>query len=143
MDDSVASGFTAWPTDPAEKPHGLALAEGDNVLIAGGNGKLVLRNYKTGQFISACDIAQRVDEIAYDPGLGRVYCASGTSVISVAFVGGEHALHARQRHQRTRHPQHRRRSENPRRLDRLRPRHHPLRPVLLREVAFKQENMNG
>ena len=24
-----------------------------------------------------------MDEIAYDPGLGRVYCASGTGVISV------------------------------------------------------------
>jgi DNA-binding beta-propeller fold protein YncE len=74
-------------TLPAEKPHGLAMAEGNTVLIAGGAGKLVLLDYQKGQVIASCDIAPKVDEIAYDSGLGRVYSASGTGVISVTFVG--------------------------------------------------------
>lgn len=73
-------------TFPAEKPHGLAMLKNDTVLIAGGNGKLVLLNYKTGSVLASCDIAPKVDEIAYDPGLGRAYCASGTGQISVVFV---------------------------------------------------------
>ena len=75
-----------FSTLPAEKPHGLAMLEGDAVLIAGGTGKLVLLNYKSGKVLASCDIAPRVDEIAYDPELARVYCASGTGQISVVFV---------------------------------------------------------
>jgi len=76
-----------FSTLPAEKPHGLALAGDDKVLIAGGNGKLVLMNFKTGQVIASADIAPRVDEIGYDPGTGKAFCASGTGVISVVSVG--------------------------------------------------------
>jgi DNA-binding beta-propeller fold protein YncE len=78
--------FGQCSTAPAEKPHGLAMS-GDGVLIAGGNGKLVLLNYKTQKVISSADIAPRVDEIAYDPENGAVYCASGTGVISAVSVG--------------------------------------------------------
>jgi DNA-binding beta-propeller fold protein YncE len=73
-----------WPTAPAEKPHGLAMVPGtDTVLVVGGNGKLVLMDLGTGQVTASTDVAQRVDEIAYDPGLQRVYCASGSGTISV------------------------------------------------------------
>jgi DNA-binding beta-propeller fold protein YncE len=83
---------TANPTQsistlPAEKPHGLAMVGDDEVLIAGGNGKLVLLNYKTGKVVASADIAPRVDEIAYDPSTGNAFCASGTGVISVVSVG--------------------------------------------------------
>jgi len=77
-------------TLPAEKPHGLAVVDVDKVLVAGGNGKLVLLNYDYyGKVIASAAIAPRVDEIAYDPGLGKAYCASGTGVISVVSVGKE------------------------------------------------------
>ena len=75
-----------WPTAPAEKPHGLAMIGGDLVLIAGGNGKLVLLNYRTGNVLAATSIAIRVDEIAYDPVSSEAFCASGTGVISVVDV---------------------------------------------------------
>jgi DNA-binding beta-propeller fold protein YncE len=78
-----------WPTTPVEKPHGLAMAGHDKVLIAGGNGKLVLLNYRTGKVVASTDIAPRVDEIAYNPSSGDAYCASGTGVISVVSVGNE------------------------------------------------------
>jgi DNA-binding beta-propeller fold protein YncE len=58
------------------------------VVVAGGNGKLVLLDYKTGRVISSTDIAPRVDEIAFSPGELQVYCASGTGVITVVDAGG-------------------------------------------------------
>ncbi len=81
----VASGkvTATWPTAPAEKPHGVAMVDADSILVVGGNGKLVLMSLSTGKVLSSADIAQKVDEIAYDPALHRVYCASGTGVVSV------------------------------------------------------------
>jgi DNA-binding beta-propeller fold protein YncE len=77
-----------WPTSPADKPHGLAMVDGgDMVLIAGGTGKLVLLSLGTGKVLASADIAPKVDELAYDPGLKRAYGASGTGVISVVSVG--------------------------------------------------------
>ena len=77
----------AWPTAPAEKPHGLAMVGESGVVVAGGNGKLVLIDDGPGKILASADIAPRVDEIAYDPGSGCVYCASGTGVISAVSVG--------------------------------------------------------
>jgi DNA-binding beta-propeller fold protein YncE len=76
-----------WPTAPAVHPHGLAMVTGtDSVLVAGGTGRLVLMSLKTGQVLASAAIAPRVDEITYDPGLQRVYCASGGGVLSVVGV---------------------------------------------------------
>jgi DNA-binding beta-propeller fold protein YncE len=80
--------ITKWSTSPAEKPHGLAMIPGtDTVLVVGGNGKLVLMSLHRGQVLASCDVSPKVDEIAYDPGLKRVYCASGLGTISVVDVG--------------------------------------------------------
>lgn len=82
----LATGKVAqsWPTAPAEGPHGMALiAEADAFAVVGGNGKLVLMSQKDGHVISSTGVANRVDQICYDPGLHRIYCASGTGKISV------------------------------------------------------------
>ena len=82
-----------WPTAPAEKPHGLAMVDGANaVLIAGGNGKLVLLDLASGKVMTSTDIAQRVDEIAYDPDVESAYCASGLGIISVVSMA-KNGLH--------------------------------------------------
>lgn len=83
--DMSKAQLLQWPTAPAEKPHGIALLKNGTVLIAGA-GKLALMNYNDGKILASCDIAPKVDQIAYDPDLGRVYCASGTGVISAVFV---------------------------------------------------------
>jgi hypothetical protein len=78
IDPAAAKVLDHWPTAPAQKPHGLAMVAGtNNVLIVGGNGKLVLMSLDDGKIISSCDVAPHVDEMAYDPGLQRAYCASG------------------------------------------------------------------
>ena len=82
--------LATWKTSPADKPHGLALVPGtETALVVGGTGKLVLMSLKTGEVLSSADIAQKVDEIAFDPELKRVYCASGLGTISVVAVDGE------------------------------------------------------
>ena len=78
-----------WSTSPVDKPHGMAMVPGtDQVLIVGGTGKLGLFDLSTGQIVGTADVSPKVDEIAYDPTLHRVYCASGLGIISV--VGLNH-----------------------------------------------------
>jgi DNA-binding beta-propeller fold protein YncE len=73
-----------WSTSPVDKPHGMAMVPGtDQVLIVGGTGKLGLFDLSTGQILGTADVSPKVDEIAYDPTLHRVYCASGLGTISV------------------------------------------------------------
>jgi DNA-binding beta-propeller fold protein YncE len=87
IDPTVGKVVATWPTAPAEKPHGIAIIPGtDTVLVVGGNGKLILMSLADGKILASADVAQRVDEIAYDPGLKQVYCASGTGTISVVGV---------------------------------------------------------
>lgn len=87
IDPAAGKVVTTYPTVPADKPHGIAIIPGtDSVLIVGGNGKLVLMNLTTGQVKASADVVQKVDEIAYDPGVKVVYCASGTGAISVVQV---------------------------------------------------------
>ena len=86
---NVATGRVVekWPTAPAEAPHGMAMVpEAGAFLVAGGNGKLVMMSQKDGHVIASADIAQRVDQIAYDAVLHRVYCASGTGKIVIVTV---------------------------------------------------------
>jgi DNA-binding beta-propeller fold protein YncE len=76
-----------WPTAPAQSPHGMAVVpESDALLIAGGNGKLVMMSQKDGREMASTDIPPRVDQIAYDADLHRVYCASGTGKIAIVSV---------------------------------------------------------
>jgi DNA-binding beta-propeller fold protein YncE len=73
-----------WSTSPVDQPHGMAMVPGtDQVLIVGGTGKLGLFDLSTGQIVGTADVSPKVDEIAYDPTLHRVYCASGLGTISV------------------------------------------------------------
>jgi DNA-binding beta-propeller fold protein YncE len=87
VDTKELKVITKWPTSPAEKPHGMAIIPGSGTaVVVGGNGKLVLMSLASGRVLASCDVSPRIDEIAYDPGLQRVYCASGLGTISVVDV---------------------------------------------------------
>jgi len=78
-----------WSTSPADNPRGMAMVPGtDQALIVGGTGKLGLFDLSTGQIVGTAEVSPKVDEIAYDPTLHRVYYASGLGTISV--VGLDH-----------------------------------------------------
>ena len=85
--DVATNKVTAnWPTAPASQPHGIAVVGGEAIAISGGNGKLVLMGQADGRVLASVDIPARVDQIACDPGLHRVYCASGLGQIAVVSV---------------------------------------------------------
>jgi DNA-binding beta-propeller fold protein YncE len=65
-----------FDTAPATGPHGLAIdTKTQKLFSAGNNGKLVVIDLKTGKTIATVDIAKGVDQIAFDRGNQRLYCA--------------------------------------------------------------------
>jgi DNA-binding beta-propeller fold protein YncE len=90
LDLKTEKVVTKWSTSPVDKPHGMAMIPGtDQVLIVGGTGKLGLFDLSTGQIVGTADVSPKVDEIAYDPTLHRVYCASGLGTISVVGLNNQ------------------------------------------------------
>ncbi|MBV8594693.1 MAG: hypothetical protein JOZ50_00420, partial [Candidatus Eremiobacteraeota bacterium] len=83
-----------WHAAPATQLHGLAVDSVTHRLFtAGDNGKLAVLDATSGAVITTVDIAPSVDQIAFDPGLRRVYCASGLGLLSVVqetATGAEH-----------------------------------------------------
>ena len=77
----------AWALSPDKGPHGIAVVPDSNGLLVACSGKLVLLDCSSGKIAATADIAPRVDEMAYDPGLHLAYCASRTGKISVVAVG--------------------------------------------------------
>ena len=89
--DVATNKVTAkWPTAPATGPHGIAMVQdAEAILVAGANGKLAMMSQKDGHVIASADIGAGVDQIAYDAGFHRVYCASAKGKIMVLGVDKE------------------------------------------------------
>jgi DNA-binding beta-propeller fold protein YncE len=86
IDPSSNKVVDQWTTLPAARPHGMALdAKTHRIFSAGGNGKLVVIDTKTGKVTNSIEIAPKVDQIALDSAGGIVYCAGPErmSVVSV------------------------------------------------------------
>jgi YVTN family beta-propeller protein len=84
VDPATNKAIATWPVAPATKPHGSAVdMDGGRLFVVGANGKLVALDLKSGKVVGSADVASKVDQIAFDPGLKRVYCASGEGVLSV------------------------------------------------------------
>jgi DNA-binding beta-propeller fold protein YncE len=84
IDPASNSIAATWPLAPATLVHGLAIDGASGRLFsAGDNGVLDVVDLKSGSVITTVAVADRVDQIAFDPILKRVYCPSGTGVISV------------------------------------------------------------
>jgi DNA-binding beta-propeller fold protein YncE len=74
----------SWPVAPATLVHGLAIdGASGRVFSVGANGKLAVVDVKTGSVVAMVDVAEKVDQIVFDPATKRVYCPSGTGVMSV------------------------------------------------------------
>lgn len=77
IDPKTATVVDHWSTQPAQRPHGLVLDSATGRLFsAGANGELVVIDTSTGKTIASAKIAQKVDQIAFDPGPRRVYAAA-------------------------------------------------------------------
>lgn len=76
----------SWGTGAAS-PHGLQLDEASHRLfVAGGNGQFSVLDSRSGRLIKSLAIAPRVDQMAFDRSRSRLFCASGTGVLSVVQV---------------------------------------------------------
>jgi DNA-binding beta-propeller fold protein YncE len=68
----------SWPTAPMTSPHGLAIDAKTGHVFAAGQGKVVMLDQKSGKVLASTDIAPGyVDQIAFDEGNKRLYCACG------------------------------------------------------------------
>jgi DNA-binding beta-propeller fold protein YncE len=84
IDPATNAVSATWSTLPATSPSGQAIdSTTGRIFVAGSNGILVAMDIRTGAVVAQSPIAPRVDQIVFDPGTMRVYCASGTGVISV------------------------------------------------------------
>ena len=94
IDADSNKAITSWPTSPAKSPHGLVIdTEGHRLISVGGDGTLVAIDLGSGKMVSSTKVSSRVDQIAYDPSLKRVYCASGSGVLSVVDASGAELKH--------------------------------------------------
>jgi YVTN family beta-propeller protein len=93
IDPATNKVVARWPTAPATQPHGLAVdTDNHRIFSAGGNGKLVVIDTKTGAVTDAVDIVPKVDQIAFDASNGLVYCAGADKMSVVRTTGGKGQL---------------------------------------------------
>ncbi len=94
IDPNLNRIVATWHAAPATELHGLAVdSVSHRLFTAGANGKLAVLDTTSGAVITTVDIAPSVDQIAFDPGLRRVYCASSVGLLSVVQetdTGAEH-----------------------------------------------------
>jgi DNA-binding beta-propeller fold protein YncE len=90
IDPALNKVVAEWPTAPAAQPHGLALdAANHRIFSAGGNGKLVVIDTKTGSATSSVGIVPKVDQIAFDAVGGLIYCAGADKMSVIRTTGGK------------------------------------------------------
>jgi YVTN family beta-propeller protein len=90
IDPESAQVAAQWQTAPARVPHGLALdAKTHRIFSAGGNGKLVSIDTRTGAVIGSIDIVPKVDQIALDESGGLLYCAGANKMSVVSTAGAK------------------------------------------------------
>lgn len=88
IDPASNKVLATWSCAPDKGVHGIGVVpESDGLLVACA-GKLLLFDRSTGKLVDRAITGARVDEMAYDPGLHRAYCASRAGKISVVAVEG-------------------------------------------------------
>jgi len=94
IDPNANRVIASWSAAPATQLHGLAVDGASHRLFtAGDNGKLSVFDTTTGAVIATVDIPASVDQIAFDTGKKRLYCASAIGLLSViqeTDTGAEH-----------------------------------------------------
>ncbi len=76
IDPTTNKVDATWSTLPATSPHGLAVdSKRSRIYSAGGNGKIVALDIKTGKVTSSADISNGVDQIVFDADKDSIYSA--------------------------------------------------------------------
>lgn len=83
IDPKNSRVVATWSTAPVTSPHGLAIDTVRHRLFIAGPGRLAMLDMTTGRVLASVATAPGdVDQIAFDPGLRRIYCACA-GVLSV------------------------------------------------------------
>ena len=83
IDTKTNTVVATWPTAPAVGPHGLVLDGAHRrIFVSGDNGRLVAIDTKSGKVVASAPIVDHVDQIAFDAGTRRIFCA-GPGAMSV------------------------------------------------------------
>lgn len=83
IDPDTMAVVSEWTLGGVTGPHGLALDRSMGRLISvGSNGKLALLDADSGKLITSLDVNKKSDQIAYDPGMKRLYIP-GSGLLSV------------------------------------------------------------
>jgi len=81
IDPKTETVVDHWSVQPAQRPHGLVLdARVGRLFSAGANGELVALDTATGKVLGSAKTGNRVDQIAIDPELNKIYAASDGNV---------------------------------------------------------------
>ena len=73
-----------WSVSPGEEPSGLAIDSKNHRLFVVCNNKLmIVLDADNGNIVSKIDIGERVDGVAYDPTLKRIYSSNGDGTLTV------------------------------------------------------------
>lgn len=84
IDPNTNRVVATWAAAPAVELRGLAVdGAAHRLFTAGTNGKLAVMDTISGALIDSVDISPDVDQIAFDPGNRRLYCASSIGQLSV------------------------------------------------------------
>lgn len=88
--DNNSTITATWKTEPAKKPHGLALdlRKPRRLFVAGVNGKLAILSAESGKLLGSADMVNGVDQIAFDAQKDRLYCPSGNGKMTVLDTTG-------------------------------------------------------
>lgn len=83
-----------WSTRPTVSPHGLVLDQSANKLFVAGHSRIVSEFTLDGKRVKKVDIGPgRVDQIAFDASLGRLYCPTeGRLAVVAVSASGTHYL---------------------------------------------------
>lgn len=78
-----------WPIAPGEEPSGLAMdVAGQRLFSVCGNKLMVIVEAQSGKVVSSLPIGDRVDGVAFDPGLKRAYSSNGDGTLTVVKCTG-------------------------------------------------------
>ena len=78
-----------WSIAPGEEPSGLAMdVAGQRLFSVCGNKLMVIVDAQSGKVVSSLPIGDRVDGVAFDPGLKRAYSSNGDGTLTVVQCTG-------------------------------------------------------
>ncbi len=76
-----------WSIKPGEEPSGLALDNTTHRLFSVTDKLMVILDAQTGKVVTTLPIGERVDGVAFDPGVKRAYSSNGDGTMTVVQEG--------------------------------------------------------